>query len=156
MDVASLNTVLLVQAQGSLAGAARVLELDASSVSRTVASVENELGIRLFHRTTRRLTATEEGELYLSRLAPLIEEMEAAREDAVGQRSRPTGLLRMTASVAFSCEMIVPIYRTSNSTTRTSRSICRAAIQTSVSLRMASTWPSDWPRRQRAIWFPPG
>ena len=109
MDIASLKTVLLVQSQGSLAGAARVLDIDPSSVSRIVAGVEAELGIRLFQRTTRRLTETEEGQTYLQRLAPLIDEMDAAQEAATGKRIQPAGLLRMTASVAFSYEMIVPL-----------------------------------------------
>jgi len=109
MDIASLRTVLLVQNRGSIAGAARTLDVDPSSVSRTVTAVEADLGIRLFQRTTRRLTVTEEGQSYLSRLAPLIEEMDAAREDARGQRGTPSGQLRMTCSVAFAHEMIVPL-----------------------------------------------
>jgi len=109
MELTSLKTVLLVQAHGSLAGASRVLDVDPSSVSRVVSAVEAELGIRLFQRTTRRLTVTEEGQTYLQRLAPLIEELDAAQEDAQGHRSQPAGLLRMTASVAFSYQMIVPL-----------------------------------------------
>lgn len=109
MDIASLRTVLLVKSRGSIAGAARTLDVDPSSVSRTVAAVEADLGIRLFQRTTRRLTVTEEGQTYMSRLAPLIEEMDAAREDVRGQRGTPSGQLRMTCSVAFTHEMIVPL-----------------------------------------------
>lgn len=109
MDIASLKTVLLVQTHGSFAGAARALDLDPSSVSRLVASVETELGIRLFQRTTRNLTLTEAGHIYLQRAAPLIEELDAAQEEALVLRARPTGLLRMTASVAFSTQVIVPL-----------------------------------------------
>ncbi|MEP5154269.1 LysR family transcriptional regulator [Planktotalea sp.] len=109
MDITALKTVLLVQSRGSIAGAARTLEVDPSSVSRTVAAVEADLGIRLFQRTTRRLTVTEEGQTYLSRVAPLIEEMDAAREDVRGRRGKPSGQLRMTCSVAFAHEVIVPL-----------------------------------------------
>lgn len=109
MDVVALKTVLLVQTHGSIAGAARTLDVDPSSVSRTVAAVEGDLGIRLFQRTTRRLTVTEEGQAYLTRLAPLVEELDAAREEVRGMRGKPTGGLRMTASVAFSDQMIVPL-----------------------------------------------
>lgn len=109
MDIASLRAVLLVQSQGSIAAAARTLDVDPSSVSRTVSAVEAGLGIRLFQRTTRQLAVTEEGQTYLTRLAPLIEEMDAAREDARGQRGTPAGQLRMTCSVAFAHEMIVPL-----------------------------------------------
>lgn len=109
MEVASLKAILLVQAHGSIAGAARALDVDPSSVSRTVAAVEADLRIRLFQRTTRRLTVTEEGQAYLGRLAPLLEEFDAAREAARGMRGKPGGLLRMTASVAFAHEVIVPL-----------------------------------------------
>lgn len=112
MDITSLKVVLLVQTQGSLAGAARVLGVDPSSVSRTVATVEADLGIRLFQRTTRRLSATEEGETYLRRLAPLLNEMEAAKEEAQQKRFRPSGLLRVTASVSFAHEVIMPLLPT--------------------------------------------
>lgn len=109
MEIASLKIVLLVKGHGSIAGAARVLGLDPSSVSRTVAAVEADLGIRLFQRTTRRLTVTEEGQSYLSRLSLLVEELDAAREDARGLRGKPAGLLRMTSSVAFAYHKIVPL-----------------------------------------------
>lgn len=108
MEISALKIALLVQAQGSFAGAARVQDVDPSSISRTVAAVEAELGIRLFHRTTRRLTATEEGQIYLQRMAPLIEEMRAAEEAASGHQTRPEGVLKMTASVAFATHMLVP------------------------------------------------
>ncbi|MEM7091037.1 MAG: LysR family transcriptional regulator [Pseudomonadota bacterium] len=109
MEIASLKIVLLVQAHGSIAGAARALKLDPSSVSRTVAAVEADLGVRLFQRTTRRLSVTEEGQVFLARLAPMLEEIDAAREDARGLRRKPSGQLRLTASVAFAHHMIVPL-----------------------------------------------
>lgn len=109
MEIAALKTVLLVQTHGSLASAARALDVDPSSVSRVVSAVEAELGVRLFQRTTRRLSVTDEGRIYLDRLAPLLDEMEAAREAAVGQRGAPVGTLRLTASVAFATERVVPL-----------------------------------------------
>lgn len=109
MDITSLKTLLLVRTHGSIAGAARALNVDPSSVSRTVAGIEADLGIRLFQRTTRSLTVTEEGQIYLGRLEPLIEELDAAREDARGLRGQPSGLLRITASVAFAHQMVVPL-----------------------------------------------
>ena len=73
MDTYLLKTVALVAKQGSFASAARVLEVDPSSVSRAVASVEDALDLRLFQRTTRSLRITEEGETYLRRILPLLE-----------------------------------------------------------------------------------
>lgn len=109
MDVRDLELALLVQAQGSIAGAARVLELDPSSVSRSLSALEAELGVRLFHRTTRKLSITEEGAAYLQRVAPLVDEMQAAAQAAMGARQKPAGTLRVTASVAFACQKIVPV-----------------------------------------------
>ncbi|SIS95296.1 transcriptional regulator, LysR family [Roseivivax lentus] len=108
MDTELLRTVSLVAQQGSFAAAARVLNVDPSSVSRAVAAAEAALGLRLFRRTTRSLTVTEEGEIYLRRIAPLLEELDAAREAATQAQRAPSGTLRMTASVAFAHECIVP------------------------------------------------
>ncbi|EAV42604.1 LysR family transcriptional regulatory protein [Stappia aggregata IAM 12614] len=109
MDLQALKTILLVRDLGSLAAAARALDLDASNVSRTVSSVERELGQRLFQRSTRKLSLTEAGEAYLQRVAPLVEEIEAANEDIAARSRQPRGILRMTASVAFVLEGIVPL-----------------------------------------------
>lgn len=109
MDSSALKTVLRVQAHGSIAGAARSLDMDPSSVSRTLGIVEAELGMRLFHRTTRKLSVTGEGQKFLSRIVPVLEELDAAKEEASGVRTLPSGLLRMTASVAFSYGVLVPL-----------------------------------------------
>jgi len=108
MEIASLKTVVLVSQQGSFAAAARVLNVDPSSVSRTVTQVETALGLRLFQRTTRSLRLTEEGETYLQRVKPLLEELEMAGDSALASRRKPAGSLRLTASVAFAHECIIP------------------------------------------------
>ena len=108
MDLNALALVLRVSETGSFAAAAREAGLDPSSVSRAVAAVEDRLGIRLFQRSTRRLTATAEGEAYLRRVAPLVEEMEQARLEARTGRGRAAGHLRLTASVAYGTRRIVP------------------------------------------------
>lgn len=109
MDLNALKTVLLVRDLGSIAAAARALGVDPSSVSRILAGLEQELGLRLFQRSTRTLAITEEGGLYLDQVAPLIEELEAARQGAVEARSQPRGTLRLTGSVAFVQECILPL-----------------------------------------------
>ncbi|HHL21059.1 MAG TPA: LysR family transcriptional regulator [Aliiroseovarius sp.] len=108
MNLDDLKTLRLVARQGSFAAAARVLNVDPSSVSRTIAGLERTLGLRLFQRSTRRLGLTEEGEIYLRRIAPLIDELDHAREAAAGVSQAPSGTLRLTASVAFAQECIVP------------------------------------------------
>ena len=108
MNLDALHLAVRVAESGSFAAAARLADLDPSSVSRTVAGLEAELGIRLFQRSTRRLSLTEAGSAYLARVAPLLEEFDSAREAATAGRTRPSGRLRLTASVAFGTECIVP------------------------------------------------
>ena len=108
MDTEAIKTVTLVAQQGSFAAAARVLSVDPSSVSRTVAAVEEDLGLRLFQRSTRSLSVTEEGEAYLARLVPLLEELDHAQDEAREVSRHPAGTVRLTTSVAFAHTCIVP------------------------------------------------
>ena len=101
MDVASLQTFVDVMRRGSFAAVARERIADPSSVSRQIAVLETELGFRLFDRTTRRLSPTEAGIVYHERIAPLVEELDAAREAGADMLAVPRGKLRITASVAF-------------------------------------------------------
>ncbi|WP_299651834.1 LysR family transcriptional regulator [uncultured Tateyamaria sp.] len=108
MDIDALRTVQLVAHHRSFAAVARVLDMDPSSVSRTVAGMEAQLGLRLFQRSTRQLTLTESGALYLGRIGPLLDDLEMARDAAADVGTQPSGRVRLTASVAFGHEMIVP------------------------------------------------
>ncbi|WP_299043992.1 LysR family transcriptional regulator [uncultured Tateyamaria sp.] len=109
MDIAALRTVQLVAQHHSFAAVARVLDVDPSSVSRTVAGIEAQLGLRLFQRSTRTLTLTEAGALYLDRIGPLLDDLDLARDAAAEISTRPSGRVRLTASVAFGHDMIVPL-----------------------------------------------
>jgi len=109
MDLSRLEVFRDVARLGSLAAAARAWRLDASAVSRLVAALEAELGVRLFQRTTRSLTLTEAGQTYLDRIEPLIEELAAAREAAAGLVEQPRGLLRVTASSAYGQAVLGPL-----------------------------------------------
>ncbi|MEM8571593.1 MAG: LysR family transcriptional regulator [Pseudomonadota bacterium] len=108
MNLDALRTVALVADRASFAEAARVLSVDPSTVSRIVAGVEANLGMRLFHRTTRALSLTEGGAAYLGAVRGPLDALEAAADAARGHSGIPSGLLRMTASVAFASECIVP------------------------------------------------
>jgi DNA-binding transcriptional LysR family regulator len=109
MDVATLQLFIEVVRQGSFAAVARDRNLDPSSVSRAIANLEEELGIRLFQRTTRQLSPTEAGQLYFERIEPLVEEMQQAVDAATDVADQPKGKLRVTASVSFGLKCIVPI-----------------------------------------------
>jgi DNA-binding transcriptional LysR family regulator len=108
MDTVGLVLFVAVAREGSFAGAARELDLDPSAVSRAIAGLEGELGVRLFQRTTRQMTLTDAGRLYLGRITPLVEELDRARDEVRSSRGDPTGVVRVTASVAFGQTCIVP------------------------------------------------
>lgn len=109
MDLAALRCLIDVARDRSFAAVARRYHTDPSSVSRTIAGLEARLGMRLFHRSTRRLTPTEAGERFIERVAPLLLELEHSIGEAVDASSGPAGTLRLTASVTFGHERLVPL-----------------------------------------------
>lgn len=108
MDLNTLKTALRVAELGSFSAVAREADINHSSVSRAIAALEDRLGLRLFQRNSQTLSLTAEGEQYLRRVAPLVEQLEEARRDARNDRTKPRGLLRLTASVAYGTKQIVP------------------------------------------------
>ncbi len=87
---------------GSFSAAGRQLGLAPSSVSRQIAELEDGLRVRLFHRSTRKLTLTEAGETYFERARQIMSAVEEANLAVTQGRAAPSGVLRMTvpASVA--------------------------------------------------------
>jgi DNA-binding transcriptional LysR family regulator len=109
MEIATLKILVEVMRAGSFAAVARMHEVDPSSISRTIAILEDELGFRLFQRTTRRLAATEAGTLYFERMQPIIDEMDRVGQEARDIVAEPAGRLRVTASVSFGHTVLVPL-----------------------------------------------
>lgn len=109
MDLEQLRTFIEVVRQGSFAGAARSLNLEPSKVTRAVAALEAELGVRLLQRTTRQLSLTEGGESYLAQVSPLLTELDLAAEELRAGSGQLRGLVRITASVAFGQTVLVPL-----------------------------------------------
>lgn len=109
MNLRDLTLLIEVARAGSFAAAAKAIGSDPSSVSRSIAALEAELGVRLFQRTTRSLSLTEGGDLYLSRAQPLLEELTRIGAEARDIKAEPRGTLRLTASVTFGQSMILPL-----------------------------------------------
>ena len=100
--------------QGSFAGAARDLNLSPAVVTRLVADLEEHLGARLINRTTRRLSLTDTGELYLERVRHILTEVEEAETLATAATAEPRGHLRVLCSPAFAVHQIakhLPAFR---------------------------------------------
>jgi len=109
MNLDTLDLFVEVARKRSFAAVAKKRNVDPSSVSRAIADLEAELGLRLFQRTTRTMTLTEAGDVHLSRIEPLTEEIARAREAALQVTGQPRGLLRITASVTFGQMCIMPL-----------------------------------------------
>lgn len=109
MELSVLQTFVDVVKQGSFAAVARERNVDPSLISRAIARLEAELGIRLLQRTTRQLSLTEAGTVYFQRVEPLVEEMQQAIAIAGDISGQPKGTLRITASVSFGLKCIVSL-----------------------------------------------
>lgn len=109
MELVTLEIFVQVMQRGSFAAVARDRQVDPSSISRAIAGLEAELGIRLFQRSTRRLVPTEAGNTYFEKVAAILEELERAGQIAADISDRPRGTLRVTAPVTFGQIAIVPL-----------------------------------------------
>lgn len=108
VDLAGLSLFVETARRRSFAEVARARGVDPSSVSRAVSLLEATLGTRLFQRTTRSLTLTDPGRLYLERIEPLLEQIEAAGAEAADLTRSPAGRVRLTCSVALATLVVAP------------------------------------------------
>jgi DNA-binding transcriptional LysR family regulator len=94
--------------QGSLAALARELGVTPPAVTARLAQLEKRLGVRLLNRTTRRISVTHEGELYLATGARLLAELQELEQSVSSSRAVPKGLLRVNATFGFGRRHIAP------------------------------------------------
>ncbi|TJZ74200.1 LysR family transcriptional regulator [Chitiniphilus eburneus] len=110
MDALNLFDAFIVSAQaGSFSAAARRLGLTPAAVSKNVARLEAQLGVRLFHRSTRRLTLTDRGEQFLHEAGEPYAQLQAAFSRAAEDDGQPAGVLKVSMGVAFGREYLVPL-----------------------------------------------
>lgn len=109
MDVFSdLSFFSLLIRQGSLAAAAQELGVTAPAVSKRLAALEQRLGVRLLQRTTRRMSLTPEGDLYLSDGARVLRDIEELEARVSSGKDTPRGLLKIGATLGFGRRYIAP------------------------------------------------
>lgn len=97
-EFAELRAFVAVAERSNFARAAAHLGVVPSTISQTIRSLEERLGVRLLNRTTRSVSLTEAGEQLLARIRPAIQELDAATEDLNEFRDTPTGMLRLNVS----------------------------------------------------------
>lgn len=106
--IAALRAFSRVAESGSFSAVAREMGTTQPAISRQVASLEDHLGVRLLHRTTRSLTLTEDGRDLLDHATRLLDAIEETVASVGRRRASPSGLVRLGAPVAFGRLYIAP------------------------------------------------
>ena len=104
----AMEALLRAVERGGFAPVAREWGVTPSALSKAVAKLERRLGVKLLHRTTRRLRPTAEGEAYLERAARIVAAVREADAEAVHHGGRPSGRLRMVVGMSFGAYALVP------------------------------------------------
>lgn len=104
----SMGVFVAVAEEESFAAAARRLNMSPPAVTRTIAALEDHLGIKLLTRTTRFVRATDAGLRYLESARRILAEADEADEAAAGVHASPRGQLVVTAPVLFGCMHVMP------------------------------------------------
>jgi DNA-binding transcriptional LysR family regulator len=105
-----MQTFSAVVDAGSFVKAAEVLGLSKAAMSRYVGDLETRLGVRLLHRTTRRLSLTEEGEVFYARSKELLAGVDEAEAEITSRSGAASGLLRINAPVTFGILHLAPLW----------------------------------------------
>jgi DNA-binding transcriptional LysR family regulator len=109
MDLNEILVFTRVVETKSFTGAADLLGLPKSTVSRKLAQLEERLGVRLLQRTTRKLALTDAGEAYYARCARIVADAAAAEQLVADMQTAPRGLLKVSAPVDLSTVYLGPI-----------------------------------------------
>lgn len=108
-DLKALSTLARVVETGSFRRAAVDLGVAPQATSKTVRQLEAQLGVRLLHRTTRRLSLTDEGAQLLSQVRPALSSIRAAMEELQSSRREVGGTLRVTAPRSVGQHLVLPL-----------------------------------------------
>jgi len=110
MDVlAGMRTFRAVAEAGSFSAAARSLSITTAWASKLVSQLEEHLGAQLLVRTTRRLSLTDTGRLYLDRCTQLLDDLDEAERSVGRLQAAPRGRLRVSAPMSFGLRRLAPL-----------------------------------------------
>lgn len=107
--LASMEMFVRVVESGSFSAAAEISQVSATMVAKHIRAIEQRLGARLLHRTTRRQQLSDVGQLYYERCKHVLAEVELAEASASELQASPRGRLRLIAPVSFGSHSLVPV-----------------------------------------------
>ena len=110
LDLQQLSSFLAVVRAGSFVAAAEATGLSKAAVSRQVAELEAHLGVRLLHRTTRRLSLTDDGQRFHARAVELAAALEELESETASSGGEATGQLRINAPLTFGNLHLAPLW----------------------------------------------
>jgi DNA-binding transcriptional LysR family regulator len=105
-----MRALVAVVDAGSFVGAADATGISKAAMSRQVAELEARLGVRLLHRTTRRLSLTGEGEVFCARARELLDALEEVESEVTARSGQAVGTLKVTAPVSFGLLHLAPLW----------------------------------------------
>ncbi len=112
MDRAALNdleAVLAIARRGSFRAAAIDLGMSTTALSHAIGKFEERLGVRLFNRTTRSVSVTDAGRLFVEQVGPALQDLQGALDAVRSQRETPSGTIRINAAPFAAREIISPL-----------------------------------------------
>ena len=107
--LANLESFVRSAETGSFSAAARLLALTPAAVSRNVAILERNIGVRLFQRSTRKLSLTEAGESFLANIGSNLEALQTAINAVTTDQGEPAGVLKVSLAPTFGIGHILPL-----------------------------------------------
>ena len=108
MDLGDIALFVRIVELGTLSAAARERNVPVSQVTRTLARLEAQAGVRLLHRSTHGLSLTDEGDSFLAHARRLVETDELLRSELSGKRAGPSGWVRVSVSGVVAQTVIAP------------------------------------------------
>ncbi|PCI96930.1 MAG: LysR family transcriptional regulator [Alphaproteobacteria bacterium] len=109
MNIQALEIFIEVANNSSFAKVAKNRNVAPSSISRAIANLEDLLNLRLFHRTTRKVSLTEAGQTYFNKIEPILNDLKVAAETVHDIINKPSGKIKITSSVTFGNYTLLPI-----------------------------------------------
>ncbi|MGV7209918.1 LysR substrate-binding domain-containing protein [Oxalobacteraceae bacterium A2-2] len=108
VDNEDLRVFVTAARRASFAGAAQELGMSPAWVSKRISILEQALGVRLFHRSTRRVVVSEQGEQVYTRALAILDHLDQLFDDVVERRGTPRGELRISSSFGFGRRVVAP------------------------------------------------
>ena len=109
MQWEGINEFVYVAENESFTQASKKLSISTAQVSRQVSALEKRLNIKLFYRTTRKVSLTEEGRIFYQHCRGVLDGLDAAERAITHLQSKPQGRIKLTAPVTYGEQQIVPL-----------------------------------------------